>query len=109
MLSLTVAIGAIALAGIYWGFWEYGAGFVASSLFINDAPAERLAALRPSNELRVDTFGWMLDLLLLVYGLSIRKIVQWRHRVNARFGRTALASALMVPAFTLLFWKRRIG
>jgi hypothetical protein len=57
------ALGAVALAALAWGFWDYGVGLISSLMFINDAPASRLAALQPSQEYRVDTYGRLLDLL----------------------------------------------
>jgi hypothetical protein len=100
-----VAVGALWLTGIFFGFPDYGSRFVGSPPFINDAPLERLAVFRPANELHADAYGWMLDLQLMTYGLAIAKILRWGRRVNANVGRAAIASALIAPALALLFWE----
>jgi len=40
-LQLAVASGAIALAVLFWSFWDYGAGFLFAPPFISDAPVSR--------------------------------------------------------------------
>ena len=100
-----IVTGAVALTGLAWGFWDYGAGLVSSFMSVNDAPTYRLMALNPANEYRVDAYGRLLDLLVLLYVVACVRTLSRAHRTNSPISRTAKVSTLIVPAFALMLWQ----
>jgi hypothetical protein len=104
-LQLVTGVGLIALTVLVWAFWDYGAGLITSLLFVNDAPVDRLAALQPGNEYRVDVYGLLLDLLLLLYGVATLRVLAWARRRDSRVSRPARLAALIVPVFALVLWQ----
>jgi len=105
MLQCTAGMGAIALVILAWAFWDYGVGMMTSLVSINEAPVDRLLALQPANEHRVDAYGRLIDLLVLVYGISAFKILARARRINAPISRSMRTTAVIVPVFALVLWQ----
>ena len=105
VLQFVVGVGTIALTALAVGFWDYGAGLVTSLMSVNNSPASRLMTLQPANEYRVDSYGLLLDLLLLLYMVACIRTLAWARKTNATISRTARVSALIVPAFALVLWQ----
>jgi len=105
VFQLNVGASAIALAALSWWFWDYGAGMLTSLVFVNDAPTERLLALQPANEYRVDLYGRLLDLVLLLFAVIAYRSLSWAKRINATVSRAARVSALMIPVIVLVLWQ----
>jgi hypothetical protein len=95
-----VAITALALA-----FWDYGGALIASTNTLTDAPTERLSTLQLSNEHRVDLYGRLIDLLLLLYGLAVVRILTGARRANLQVARTIKVAAATVPVLALVLWQ----
>jgi len=104
-LQLAVASGAIALAVLFWSFWDYGAGFLFTPPFISDAPMRRLAALRPGNELGADAYGLLIDGILLAYLIAYTRITTWARRINSPVPRATRMTAALLPVMALLMWQ----
>jgi hypothetical protein len=104
-LQFAAGLGVLTLSALAWGFWDYGAGLLTSFVIVNDAPTARLAAMQPANEYRVDTYGLLLDLLLMLYGVVCLRILTWAKRSAAPLTRMAKVAALVVPAIALTLWQ----
>jgi len=72
------------------------------AMYINDAPAERLAALQPSNEPHYDVFARLLELVLFAYGLAAYVVYSHARRGSVRIPSVSTAYVLVVPAVALL-------
>jgi len=105
LLQLTTGIGALALLILAFSFWDYAAGLITSPVFINDAPAKRLATLQPSNEFRVDLYGYLIDLFLLLYVVAAIRVVTWARRMNSPIARPTKLAAAVVPILAIILWQ----
>jgi hypothetical protein len=105
LLQCTAGIGAILLLGLAWAFWDYGAGMITSLVSIDEAPLERLRPLQRTNAYRVDAYGRLIDLILLVHGVIVYRLVSWARRVNTPASRATWGAVLIVPAFALVLWQ----
>jgi hypothetical protein len=105
LFQLNVGASAIALALLACWFWDYGAGMLTGFVFINEAPSGWLNSLQPANEYRVDLYGRLLDLLLLLFGVVAYRSVSWARRTQTEIPRAAKISALMVPIAILVLWQ----
>jgi serine/threonine protein kinase len=105
LLQFTAVAGTVVLLLLAWGFWDYGAGLIISPLLVNSAPAARLASMQPANEYLLDTYGLLIDALLLLYGLAAFRIVSLARRANRPIMRSARAVAVIVPVFALVLWQ----
>ena len=99
------AMGALALTTLAWLYWDYGAAIVTSNFFVNRGSPSQFAALEPAHESRVDTYGRLLDLLLLLHGLVCVRILTWARRVNAVIPSATKLAALMVPVVAMVLWQ----
>jgi hypothetical protein len=99
------ALGALALTTLAWLYWDYGGAIVTSNYFVNRGSSSQFAALEPANESRVDTYGRLLDVLLLLHGLVCVRILAWARRVNAVIPPAAKLAALMVPVVAMVLWQ----
>jgi hypothetical protein len=61
--------------------------------------------LQRTNAYRVDLYGRLIDLLLLVYGLAVFRLMTWARRINTRISRATGVAVLIVPAFALFLWQ----
>ena len=104
LLSAT-ALGALALTTLAWFYWDYGAAIVTSNFFVNRGSSSQFAAMEPANESRVDTYGRLLDLLLLLHGLVCVRILAWARRENAAIPSATKLAALMVPVVAIVLWQ----
>jgi hypothetical protein len=105
VFQLNIGLSAMALAVLSWWFWDYGAGMLTSLVFVNDAPTDRLLALQPANEYRVDLYGRLLDLVLLLFAVVAFRSLSWAKRINATVSRPAKVSAFMIPVIVLVLWQ----
>ena len=105
LLQLSVGASGLALAALFWSFWDYGAGFLFSPPFISDAPIARLSGLRPSQEAAADIYGLLIDGLLLTYLLTYVRITSWARQTNSPLPRMSRTMALLVPALAILMWQ----
>jgi serine/threonine protein kinase len=104
-LSCVSALGALALTTLAWLYWDYGVAIVTSNFFVNHGSSSQFSALEPANESRVDTYGRLLDLLLLLHGLVCVRILAWARRVNAVIPFATKLAALMVPVAAIVLWQ----
>ena len=105
LLQCTTGVGAVLLLVLAWTFWDYGAGMITSLASIDEAPLERLLPLQRNNTSRVDAYGRLIDLLLLVHGLIVYRLVSWARRINTPVSRATWGAVLIVPAFALVLWQ----
>jgi hypothetical protein len=104
LLQLTTAAGAVAIIVLAVSFWDYGAGFVASPIHVTDAPSARLAPFQPANGPRVDLYGRLIDLFLLIYTIAILRIVATAKQANVFIPRTMKLAAATFPILALILW-----
>jgi hypothetical protein len=104
-LLCATALGALALTTLAWRYWDYGGAIVTSDFFINRGSTTQFAAMEPANESRIDTYGRLLDLLLLLHGLVCVRILGWARRVNVIVPPATKLAALMVPLVAIVLWQ----
>jgi len=91
-LRLTVIVGAA-----YW--------LIASPFHVSDAPNERLATFQPANEYRVDVYGRLIDLFLLVYGVIALRILSAARKRSLHIATATRLAAVTVPVLALILWQ----
>jgi protein kinase-like protein len=104
-LQAIVGGGTILLIGLVWIYWDYGGGLLASRTLVNDVAADRLVAMQPANEYRLDLYGRLLDLWLLLFGIATFRTLSWARRVNSSVTRTTKALAITLPMVALVLWQ----
>jgi hypothetical protein len=92
-------IGAFALGGLVWVYWP---AITAFAMYINDAPAEHLAALQPDNEGQYDAYSRLLERLLVLYGFAAYGVYRIAMRSNVHIPRGVTACAIALPVLALL-------
>jgi len=105
LLQCTTGVGLALLVVLAWAFWDYGAGMFTSLVSIDEAPVERLLPFQRTNAYRVDEYGRLIDLLMLVYGIAVFRLMTWARRINTRISRATRVAVLIVPAFALVLWQ----
>jgi serine/threonine-protein kinase len=104
-LLCATALGALALTTLALVFWDYSTAIVTTHFFVDSGTASQFVALQPDNESEVDSYGRLLDLLILVHALVCIRILTWARRVNAAIPAATKLAALMVPVVALVLWQ----
>ncbi|HET9272098.1 MAG TPA: serine/threonine-protein kinase [Vicinamibacterales bacterium] len=104
LLQLTTGAGAVGIIVLALSFWDYGAGFVASPIHVTDAASAKLAAFQPVNGPRVDLYGRLIDLFLLIYTIAIFRIVATAKQANVYISRAMKLAAATFPVLALILW-----
>jgi hypothetical protein len=100
-----LAVATAVLIALVLVYWDYGGGLLTSSHFVNEVSADRLVAMQPANEYRLDTYGRLIDLWLLLFGIATFRTLSWARRVNAGITRTMKALAITLPMVAAVLWQ----
>jgi serine/threonine protein kinase len=99
LLQLVTGIGALAIGVLLWAYWPQ---YTAFAMYIDNAPAEWLAALQPANVYLYDQYTRLLEQLLLVYCFALYGVYRVASRSKAPIHRAVKASAVALPIVALV-------
>jgi serine/threonine protein kinase len=99
LLQLLTGVGALAIGALVWAYWPQ---YTAFAMYIDDAPAEWLAALQPANGPLYDRYARLLEQFLLVYCFALWGVNRVASRSNAQIHRVVKACAVALPIVALV-------
>jgi hypothetical protein len=98
LAEATAAFGLVALGLVLWGYWDL---IRAWSTYVDLMTPEQMRLLAPNNDRHQSLYRIVLEVLVLVSGLSLFKIWQLRPQRDAR-AVGAIAVAVMVPVLCVV-------
>jgi predicted Ser/Thr protein kinase len=102
LLQVTAGLGALALALLVLYRWDDATIF---AMYVDNAPADRLAALRPANEPNYDVFPRLVEAVLFAYGLAAHAVYTNAGRAGVRIPAVTTTYVLAVPVIALLLMR----
>jgi len=102
LLQVIAGLGALALALVALDRWSDATIF---AMYVDTAPADRLAALRPANEPDYDVFPRLVEVVLFAYGLAVYVVYTNAGRAGVRIPAVTTTYVLAVPVVALLLMR----
>ena len=102
LLQITAGLGALAFGVLALSRWKDATIF---AMFIDNAPTDQLAALRPENGPHYDGFQRLLEFVLLAYGLVAYNVYSNARRAGMRVPSATTTYLIAVPLVAMLMMR----